>query len=178
MGERGPVEKPTILKLIAGNPGKRDLNLDEPVPPPIVDFSAPPEVAVDPLATSFWNRLVPDLAASGLARSIDWPLLSRYVLKLSRWTFLGAEIRRISEENPSSKGTTYPILDDEGRVKYVAEFPWSIEWRSLDRDLRLDERAIGISPSARSRITVKTERKTEADLRRDFFQRGPNYRSA
>jgi len=173
MGERGPAPKPTALKLIAGNPGKRDLNLDEAVPAPMASHDAPPEVAADPRAASIWARLVPDLAACGLARSVDWPILTRYVLKLSRWIFLSEEIRRIQSEKPSSKGTTYPILDEKGKVKYVAEFPWASEWRTLDRDLRADERAIGISPAARSRISVKSDaKKTEDDLRRDFFKRG------
>ena len=172
MGERGPIQKPTALKLIAGNPGKRDLNLDEPVPDPLDDVSPPPEVLADPRAADLWTRLVPPLAGCGLVRSPDWTVLVRYVLKLSRWIFLGEEIRRISKENPQSKGTTYPILDDKGRVKFVAEFPWVAEWRTLDRELRLDERTIGISPAARSRITVPgTNRKTEEDLRRDFFRK-------
>lgn len=185
MGERGPAPKPTALKLIAGNPGKRELNLDEAVPAPMKNFDPPPEVAADPRAAAIWVRLVPDLGACGLARSVDWPILTRYVLKLSRWIFLGEEIRRISAENPSSKGTTYPITEGyeetgadgkkvkRERVKYVAEFPWASEWRTLDRDLRADERALGISPAARSRISVRSEgKKTEDDLRRDFFKRG------
>jgi len=173
MGERGPPPKPTALKLIAGNPGKRDLNLDEAIPDPISDLAPPPEVAADPRAADAWNRLVPDLAKCGLARSVDWPLLTRYVLKFSRWIYLGEELRRIAQESPNSKGTTYPITDDNGKLKYVAEFPWVSEWRALDRDLRADEKSIGISPAARSRITVKTEeRRTQEDLRKDFFSRG------
>ena len=184
MGERGPAPKPTALKLIAGNPGKRELNVDEAIPDPMTSYDPPPEVAADPRAASIWSRLVPDLAKCGLARSVDWPRLAAYCLKFSRWLFLGEEIRRIQEENPSSKGTTYPIVEDydevvdgkkvrRERVKYVAEFPWASEWRSLDRDLRADERVLGISPSARSRISVRSEgKKTEDDLRRDFFKRG------
>ena len=135
MGERGPAPKPTALKLIAGNPGKRELNLDEAVPAPMTSTEPPPEVAADPRAASIWARLVPDLAACGLARSVDWPILTRYVLKLSRWIFLAEEIRRISAENPSSKGTTYPIT--EGYEETGAD-----------------------------------GKKTEDDLRRDFFKRG------
>lgn len=172
MGERGPPPKATALKLVSGNPGKRELNLHEAVPDPISDLSPPPEVAADERAVAVWNRLVPDLASCGLARSVDWPLLVRYVLKFSRWLYLGEELRRIAAENPNSKGTTYPIVDEKGRVKYVAEFPWASEWRTLDRDLRADERALGISPAARSRISVKTDgRRTEEDLRRAFFKR-------
>jgi len=36
-----------------------------------------------------------------------------------------------------------------------------------------DERALGISPASRSRISVRSDgKKTEDDLRRDFFKRG------
>lgn len=172
MGERGPPPKPTVLKLISGNPGHRPLNLNEPVPAPMANYDPPVEVSADPIAASIWSRLIPEMAECGLIRSVDWPILARYCLKLSRWFFLGSEIRRITNENPASKGTTYPILDDNGRLKFVAEFPWAAEWRVLDRELRADERALGISPSARSRITISAEGiRTEDDLRREFFRR-------
>ena len=178
MGERGPAPKPTILKVIAGNPGKRDLNLDEPIPAPMTSIAAPPEVLADPVAGDLWTRLVPDLAGSGLARSVDWPLLSRYVLKLSRWFSLGEEIRRIRATDAESRGTCYKVTTDAGSAKWV-EFPFVTEWRELDRDLRLDERAIGISPAARTKIRVPgLDRKDENDLKRDFFKRGPNYARA
>lgn len=175
MGDRGPAPKPTALKLLAGNPGKRDLNLDEAIPASMDDTAPPPEVDADPIAAGIWRRLVPQLAECGLARSVDWPALTRYVLKLSRWLYLGGEIRRIQAEKPSTKGTTYPVFADDGKtIKWVAEFPWVAEWRTLDRECRLDERTLGISPAARSRITVSgADRKTEAELRRDFFRRGP-----
>lgn len=179
MGERGPQGKPTLLKLIAGNPGKRDLSVNEPVPAAMEDVHPPKELAPESVAAEIWRRLVPDLSACGLARSVDWTLLVRYCMKFERWLYLGDEIKRIAAENPSSKGTTYPIMDSKGRIRYVAEFPWVAEWRTLDRELRLDERALGISPSARSRISVPTvARESEADLRRDFFRRAPNYGGA
>jgi P27 family predicted phage terminase small subunit len=173
MGERGPAAKPTALKLIAGNPGRRPLNLDEAVPGEMTDLAPPPEVAEDPRAAEIWGRVVPSLASCGLVRAPDWTILARYCLKFSRWVFLGQEIRRVARENPGSRGTTYPVLDEEGNVKSFEEFPYVAEWRTLDRELRLDERTIGISPAARSRITVPgANRKTEADLRRDFFRKG------
>lgn len=140
----------------------------------MASMDPPPELLADEVAVSVWNRLVPDLAKGGLATSVDWPILVRYCLKFSRWLFLGTEIKRILTENPGSRGTTYPIVGENGKVKFVAEFPWSAEWRTLDRELRIDERLFGMSPSARSRLIVPktaTSQANAADPRRAFFNR-------
>lgn len=167
MGARGPQPKPTALKVLAGNPGRRDIDTREPVPAEMKTLEAPPEVSKDPGAVAIWNRLVPDLAGCGLARSVDWPLLVRYVLKLARWIEIGDKIR---DDAGKGLGSCYELTTETG-TKWV-EYPYAKEWRTLDRELRLDERQIGISPSARSRITVPGATKTKDDLRREFFRGG------
>lgn len=186
---RGPQPKPTILKLIAGNPGKRELNADEPIPP---EGSPVPPEWLNEDAVAIWNALVPPLTATKLFSAIDWPLVGRYCVKLARWIEIGKEIKRRSAGDPGSFGTTYPIYEKESEekkpkgkkknnaenkadkdsreIKYVAEFPWACEWRSLDRDLRADEARIGIGAAARSRISVAPEKEKSKDqARRDFF---------
>jgi len=164
------------LKLISGNPGKRPLNVAEPVPPPMKDYEPPVELTGDVFARSVWERLVPDLAAGGLARSVDWPALVRYCLKFSRWIYLGTVMDEIRAANVTSRGSSYVKYDAEGNVDKVIEFPWVKEWRELDRELRLDEARLGIAPGSRSRIMVpEGKAKTEEELRRDFFSEPANY---
>ena len=55
---RGRRPKPTRLKQLTGNPGKRPLNENEPKPEPNIP-ECPPELG--PLAQREWNRLVGEL---------------------------------------------------------------------------------------------------------------------
>ena len=65
---RGRKPKPTRLKVITGNPGKRPLNLDEPMPEPIVpDF--PPELS--PAAQIEWHRLAGELGKLRVLTNLD-----------------------------------------------------------------------------------------------------------
>jgi P27 family predicted phage terminase small subunit len=161
---RGPSPKPSILKLVSGNPGKRPIGKDEPIPAP--GTIEPPDF-VKGEARDLWNRLVPDLVRAGLVTSVDWPGVARYCIKLARWLYLFREIEKAKESSPAGKGTTYPIYGADGKVKYVAEFPWASEWRTLDRELRADEGRLGMSAAARTRIRVEKEKGVEKP--KDFF---------
>lgn len=60
--------KPTALKLLEGNRGKRDLPTDEPKPRPI----APPVPSdIDTQAKKVWHRLAPKLEKLGLLTETD-----------------------------------------------------------------------------------------------------------
>jgi phage terminase small subunit len=72
---RGDKPKPTALKLIAGNPGKRPLNRREPNAGPL-DLDPPSELSQE--ARSHWQRLAPMLAASGVMRQSDRDVLALY----------------------------------------------------------------------------------------------------
>jgi len=69
MGKRGPPPKPTRLKLLAGNTGKRKLPKDEPQPR---GKALCPDWVCDP-GKELWNRLAPDLEREELltARSAE-----------------------------------------------------------------------------------------------------------
>ena len=71
----GRPAKPTTLKLLAGNPGKRPINTREPVTGEI-DLMAPPELSE--AAVAHWNRNAPMLAKSGVLKQSDRDLLAAY----------------------------------------------------------------------------------------------------
>jgi phage terminase small subunit len=80
---RGRKAKPTVLKLVQGNPGKRALNKDEP---------RPSAGAVKPRflrgrAAVIWDEYVPELERLGLLRSVDAPMFAT-------WCQLVAEFQR------------------------------------------------------------------------------------
>src|SRR5438067_3785806 len=72
---RGRRPKPTRLKMLTGNPGKRPLNHDEPRPEANIP-ECPPELG--PLARQEWDRLVGELAALRLLTNLDRAALAAY----------------------------------------------------------------------------------------------------
>src|SRR5262245_31110780 len=83
MARPGPPPKPTKLKLLEGNPGKRRLNRQEPDPPPLVDL-APPD-HLDAIACDEWARVVPELTRVKLLTVVDRAALAAYCALYSRW---------------------------------------------------------------------------------------------
>ena len=75
MTTRGQRPKPTALKLIAGNPGKRPINAQEPQFPPCAT-DAPDWL--ENAARAHWERLAPMLAGSGVLKESDRDLLATY----------------------------------------------------------------------------------------------------
>ena len=71
MGKRGPAPKPTALKILEGNPGKRKIrNTGEPMPPQLDTAPSPPRRLL-PEAKQEWKRLAPMLTALGLLTTAD-----------------------------------------------------------------------------------------------------------
>lgn len=166
MGRRGPPAKPTALKLVAGNPGKRPLPAGEPVPPAGVPDA--PEY-LDDRSRRVWDQLVPRLAGIGLARSIDGAALGRYCVLFVMWSEAVAWCRQ--------HGSTYPVRAEDrdgkpGRVLIIREFPQAKQVRALHRDLMIVEREFGLTPAARTRIQLEAESGAKGDvndLKRRFF---------
>ncbi len=64
----GRHKEPTELKLLKGNPGKRDIDPDEVKPPPSM---VPCPKWFDKYAKDVWNDLAPKLEKSGLLSEVD-----------------------------------------------------------------------------------------------------------
>lgn len=148
----GPVPKPTVLKLLEGNPGKRRLNLDE--PRPSMDGIECP-TWLDRAAKKEWRRLVPELERLGLLTMVDLADLAGYCQAWAEVRALTIYLRKHGRTVETATG--YPVGRPEikslenawGRVKgFAAEF--------------------GFSPSSRSR--VRGEPKKEADPFDSFLQ--------
>jgi len=88
---RGRKPKPTNLKILQGNPGKRRFNPDEPKLIPEVP-SCPDWL--DDKAQQEWHRLVPVLQKAGLLTIIDGMALAAFCALLSRWAQAEDAIRR------------------------------------------------------------------------------------
>ena len=82
MAIRGRKTKPTALKVLEGNPGKRPLNDREPVPPKAT-LKCPAWLL--PEAKKEWKRLAPALEAMGVLTMADLTAFEGYCQAYARW---------------------------------------------------------------------------------------------
>jgi P27 family predicted phage terminase small subunit len=78
--QRGTKPKPTALKLIEGNPGRRPLPKHEPKPRPGIP---PCPEYLDARARAEWDRITPELYAAGVLTTIDGMVLALYCMAYS-----------------------------------------------------------------------------------------------
>ena len=129
-----------------GNPGCRPLNKDEPQPP--ADKIVMPK-HLGKVARAKWKELLPLLEAVRVMTDADVEALARYCDTYEWWL----ATRAILKED----GCTYPILNDGGEVKYIAQRPEVSIAHKLATQLRQLEQDFGLNPSARSSLSVAPE---------------------
>lgn len=71
---RGRPPKPSALRILEGNPGKRPMNESEPTPTPLSSLTPPDWL--DEFGLEAWEQLAPELARLGLLTVIDRPLFA------------------------------------------------------------------------------------------------------
>ena len=136
---RGRKPKPTTLKILNGNPGRRPLNAREPLAPAEVpdcpDF-------LDEEAKAEWFRMAKILLDMGLLTRADRAALAAYCTAYSRWVTAERQVQRLGtivkspEKNFPMKSPYLTVADQalETMRKFMVEF--------------------GLTPSSRSRIRV------------------------
>jgi len=132
---KGRKPKPTKLRLIQGNPGKRPINKREAKPP--VGMPPCPE-HLNEMAKKKWKEKSQELFALGILTKIDGDLLAGYCQAYSRW--------QDAEERLKDMG---PTIVNAGRVQPNPLIRISKD--ALATMLRLGVE-YGITPSSRSRI--------------------------
>jgi len=159
MARPGPPPKPTRLKVLAGNPGRRRLNKREPKP------SAKAPVCptwLSPEAQKVWRSTVPLLKDMGVLARVDRDALTAYCQVFARW--------KAAEEFLDRHGPVYPLKDERGNIKCMMPFPQVAIARSLLQMLRGYQQEFGLTPSARSRLEVEPPR--EPNAFDEFLERG------
>ena len=89
---RGRKPKPTRLKLIEGNPGKRPINKRQPNP----RLNIPTCPALNPSAKAEWKRLARQMHVLGIITDLDRSALAAYCQAYGRWV----EAERKLKETP------------------------------------------------------------------------------
>ena len=165
MGRRGPPPKPTRLKVLAGNPGRRPLNPRE--PKPAVDTPACP-AWLSPAAKRVWRHTVPLLRNMGVLARADRDALAAYCQTYARW--------REAEEFLQQRGAVYAIKDERGKLKFMAQFPQVSIAKSLLQVVRGYQQEFGLTPSARTRLEVEPIAALRRRIENDPFEQFLNQR--
>lgn len=134
---RGRKPVPTRLKLLAGNPGKRPINPNE--PEPMLAFPECP-AELSPAARVEWERLVPELGQLGLLTHFDRAGLAAYCAAYALWAEATAAVQKYGAMVKSPSG--YPM-----QSPYIG-----IANRQAELMIRLASE-FGFTPASRSRIS-------------------------
>jgi P27 family predicted phage terminase small subunit len=135
---RGRRPKPTRLKMLTGNPGKRRLNEDEPRPDPNIP-ECPPELG--PVARAEWDRLVDELAVLRMLTNLDRAALAAYCGAYALWAEATVQLQKYGAMIKSPTG--FPI-----QSPYL-----SIINRQAEIMMRIASE-FGFTPASRSRIAT------------------------
>lgn len=156
----GRKPKPTALKLVAGNPGKRALNKKEPQLD-LAEPTAPEFLNTD--AKVEWGRVVGTLYRAGLMTELDRAVLAAYCQAYGRWAQAERALMRMADKDEFNRalmvkthnGTAMqnPLVGTANKakadmVRYAIEF--------------------GMTPSARSKVNATPENNKE-DQYKEFF---------
>src|SRR3954447_21751271 len=159
MGLRGPAPKPTAIKRLEGNPGKRKLNEAEPTP----TLGAPecPD-HLDDVARKEWDRLTTILTAMKVLTEADYIALANLCQAYS--TLINAQ-RQLNKT-----GILYKT-----KSGYIQQSPLLGIIHTQTTIVNNLLREFGLTPSSRTRVAIaEPEKKPNrfAELERDY----PNVR--
>lgn len=144
----GPKPKPSKIKVIEGNPGRRPLPEDEPIPYVSNDIPEAP-LHLSDRAKEEWLSISEKLHRLGLLTEIDYSALALYCQAYGRWAD--------AEEKIQVEG--FIIYTDKGNQ--IQSPMVSIAHRSMELCHKfLTE--FGMTPSSRTRVkVVKKEKKSK-----------------
>lgn len=140
MTTRGRPRKPTNLKVLEGNPGKRPLPQNEPKPAPIAP-KCPPWVNSE--GKKAWKYLAPKLEHLGLLTEIDGEALACACNEYGEYVFMRREIKR-------KKKRTFTT--ESGYEAAIPEISIANKAFSNFKSMMTE---FGLTPASRSRIDIK-----------------------
>ena len=110
------------------------------------------------VAAAKWSHVLPLLQSVKVMTRADVEALARYCDTYEWWLATRAKLK--------AEGDTYPILNDKGDVKYIAQRPEVSIAHKLATQLRQLEQDFGLNPSARTSLHVEApDQENEDDAR-------------
>lgn len=136
---RGRKSKPTKLKLLAGNPGKRPLNKNEPKPQPIRP-SCPRFLSRE--ARKEWRRLAPELERLGLLTRLDRAAFAAMCQSWGHWV----QAEKLMEGQ-------CPVGRDKRTGEIITHPAYLVAKQAMEQMRKLLPE-FGLTPSSRSRLDL------------------------
>ena len=141
---RGRRPKPTLLKLVTGNPGKRAINLREPKPVPKMPE---PPAALSAEARQEWDTVAPQLFELGLLTSLDRMALAAYCEASACWALAQRALAEMAERDPVTRGLLIKTTNGN-----AIQNPLIGIRNKAQSDMARYAAEFGMTPSARSRV--------------------------
>lgn len=143
---RGRKPKPTHLKLVTGNPGKRKLNANEPK----LDASLPmPPTHLSDEAKVEWGRVSEDLCACGILTKVDRAVLAAYCQAYGRWVIAERVLAEMGKRDELTGGLMIRTLNGN-----AIQNPIVGSANKAMADMVRYAVELGMTPSARSRVSA------------------------
>lgn len=143
---RGRKPKPTHLKLVQGNPGRRPIEPDKIQPPERSKALAPP-ACLGATAKAEWRRLAPVLHKLGLLSDMDRGVFTAYCEAWGRWRDAERKLQELRKQSDS--GDVMVIKTQAGN--YIQNPYLGIANKAMN-DMVRHAAEFGLSPSARARV--------------------------
>ncbi len=166
----GRKPKPTHLRLVLGNPGRRPLPEAEPIPPPGRPV-VPAELS--DAAKQEFGRLCGLLEQMGVLTTVDQALLGAYAAAFGDWLEAEAALRKMGKvvRTPLKKVTR--VVDGVTTVEETGGYPMpnpflAIRNKAIDQMYKLGSE-FGLSPVARTRINTNGAKPAAADKSVKYF---------
>ena len=140
MATPGTKPKPTRLKVLAGNPGKRPLNDREPQPPRYKRLPSPPE-HLGEAAVGEWKRVGRLLNRIGVLTRVDMAALEGYCVAYGRWVEAELKVKELGAIVTTSN-------------KNLIQNPYLAVANRAMKEMRTWMAEFGITPSSRSRVEL------------------------
>lgn len=137
--------KPTALKIVEGNRGKRPMNKQEPDPEYLAagDLVAPSWL--NARAKAVWDEIAPPLQKARLVAVIDVPLLAMACVAIEQFRYATEQV---------ADGAAVCVAKGE---KGESLNPWLIVQSMSFKQACQILRDFGVSPSARTRIALQPQ---------------------
>jgi P27 family predicted phage terminase small subunit len=132
--------KPTNLRLIEGNKGKRAINKNEPDPDFLNDLTAPSWLSA--AAVTVWNEMAPKLRAARLLTKIDVPFLEMGCVALANYRHAA---QMLGDD----------LVLEGSKAEYVNQ--WMVAQSMAFKQAMAVFQQFGMSPAARTRISINPQ---------------------
>lgn len=154
--------KPTALKLVEGNKGKRALSKSEPDPEYLNDLTAPDYLSDS--AAKVWDEVVQNLRNARMLTKVDVPMLAMGCTAIAQYR---TAARKADDNLVKSK----IIAGDEGQPVETGEHvnPWLIVQSMSFKQAMAVFQQFGMSPAARTRISVNPQGELFGDKAASYF---------